>query len=141
MGKCYLCGEETSFWTKGGGYIKIDGKNRLICRKCQVERLRDIPEIKEQIREMNEKFKNIGQTHYPQLTSGNETVVILEEGDAGFQRAVLSAEAWGYELINTSTTNSFWTPFTKYTLIFKKQKVEKKPMENSKQTKLFGESF
>src|SRR3989339_1098783 len=111
MKKCKKCGNR--FF---GGAMVYD-----YCGTCRKQ-----PEvIHQQQAEQQEKTKNlacsIGEKQFPQLNEGKETVVLLVEGDAGLQLAIQCANALGYELMHTSSAMSIWTPFTKYTLIFKKK--------------------
>lgn len=112
MKKCKKCGNKLGF------FVSND-----YCDSC----LNQYPELRiqqEQIRQQGrtELLNKLGKAKYPQLYEGKETVVLLAEGDTGLQLAVQYANAVGYELINTSSSMSMWTPMTKYTLIFKKKK-------------------
>jgi len=92
------------------------------CRTC----LKQYPELalqQEQAKQqkITDNLSAFGKRTFPQLNEGKETVVLLVEGDAGLQLAVQCANTLGYELMHTSSAMSVWTPFTKYTLIFKKK--------------------
>jgi hypothetical protein len=76
--------------------------------------------------EVMQRIQNDVQRNLPQtftekdFASGKETVVLLVEGDAALKVATMIANNCGYELLNVSSAQSPWSPFTKYTLIFKK---------------------
>jgi hypothetical protein len=112
MKKCKKCGN--SFFA---GSLVSD-----YCRTCEEQ----YPELALQQKQEKEqkRIENVieyGKLRFPQLCEGKETVVLLVEGDTNLQIAVECANGLGYELMNTSSSMSMWTPFTKYTLIFKKK--------------------
>ena len=113
MKKCKKCGNR--FFT----HVMISD----YCTTC----LKEIPELKQQQKEidqlkMNEQLNKIGKLQFPQLYEEKETVVLNAEGDGVMQMAIKIANNLGYEIVNTSSSMSMWTPLTKYTLIFKKEK-------------------
>src|SRR3989304_6155076 len=121
MKKCKKCGKRFFVLSTMENFMngRLASDYCRTCEKQYPELTRQQEQSKQQL--LTETLNKIGKIQFPQLYERKETVVLLVEGAAGLQLAVQCANPLGYELMHTSSAMSMWTPFTKYTLIFKKK--------------------
>lgn len=103
--RCRICGKKLGFWNLERDFAVAHG---LMCKSCWLKQT--TPEQRLPVTFTLADF-----------AAGKETVVIMVEGDDALRNVTGIANNYGYELINVSSAQSPWTPFTKYTLIFKKK--------------------